>query len=291
MESYKKCIECFFRQARRTASLVTDDPAKFREIEKRIKFYLRNVSLKRAPADLSTCTVKYAYEVTGCADPYLKLKKKYNRIAKNISPRMKNLVKSATDPILMGLKVAVAGNIIDLGILPEFDLDKTIKKAINGKFPLKNYGTFKKLLDRSRNIFYILDNSGEIFFDKPLIEELVKKHSVIAAVKSGPILNDATMDDARDAGITKIVKVITTGNRCLGVNWHRSSKEFKKVFRKTDLILSKGQANYETLDGIKSKASIFFLMQSKCPVVAEYMGAKLGEIIFGMNCSGRACSA
>lgn len=270
-------------QARRTASLVTDDPAKFREIEKRIKSYLRNVSLKRAPADLSTRTVEYAYKVTGCADPYLKLKKKYNRIAKKIYPELNEIVENADDPILMGLKVAVAGNIIDLGILPEFNLDKTIEKAIGGKFPLQSYREFRKLLGKTKKILYILDNSSEVFFDKPLIEKLVKRHSVVAAVKSGPILNDATMEDAKAANLTRFVKVITTGNSCLGVNWRKSSKEFKQAFINADLILSKGQANYETLEGMKIEKPVFFLMQSKCPVVAKYMGAKLGEVIFTGN--------
>lgn len=283
MHSYKGCIDCFLRQARRTTLLVTDDPRKFKQIDRKIRTYLKGVSLERAPADLSTWTVKFAYKVTGCADPYLKLKQKYNRIAKELYPELKKIVGMAPDPILMGLKIAVAGNIIDLGILPEFDLDKTIKKAVGGKFPMRNYRKFRETLESSRKILYILDNSGELFFDKPLIEELIKIHEVIASVKSGPILNDATMDDARLANLTKIVKVITTGNSCLGVNWRKSSKEFKKIFNESDLIIAKGQANYETLDGMKSRAPIFFLMQSKCPVVAKYMGAKLGEIIFIKN--------
>ncbi|OIO00377.1 hypothetical protein COY52_05710 [Candidatus Desantisbacteria bacterium CG_4_10_14_0_8_um_filter_48_22] len=280
MKSYKKCIACFYKQAKRTTNLVTDDPEKLKEINRKIASYLKGVSLKRAPADLSTWTVKFVYGVTGCADPYKKLKDKYNRIAKKAIPWLKKMVVNAPDPILMGLKVAVAGNIIDLGILTEFDLDGTIKKAIGGGFPLKSYKEFRKVLDRSKKILYILDNSGEIVFDRPLIEELIKNHAVTAAVKSGPILNDATMEDAAFAGLTKITRVIKTGNSCLGVNWRLSSKEFKKAFREAGLIISKGQANYETLDGMKTKAPVFFLMQSKCPVVAKYMGVKLGVVLF-----------
>ena len=279
MESYKECIDCFFRQAKRTVNLVTDDPKIFEEIKRKIRVYLKGVSFKRSPADLSTRTVKFVYEMTGCCDPYLKLKRKYNRIAKKLYPELKKVVKSAADPMLMGLKIAVAGNIIDLGILPEFDLNKTIKRAIDGKFPLQNYRRFKKALVNSRKILYLADNSGEIFFDKPLIEELSSKYDVTVGVKSGPILNDATIEDARKANITKIVKVITTGNSCLGVNWRKSSPEFKRIFNESDLILAKGQANYETLEGKKTNKQIFFLMQSKCPVVAKYMGAKLGDII------------
>jgi len=283
MKSYRQCIECFYRQARKTAGLVTDEPDVYREIERRIKNYLKRVSLRRAPADLSTWTVKFVYNVTGCPDPYIELKQRYNRIAGRLYPGLKKMVASAHDPILMGLKIAVAGNIIDLGILDKIDLESTIKKAIGGEFPLENYKKFREILDRSRRILYILDNSGEIFFDKPLVEELAKTHKVIAAVKSGPILNDATMEDARLANLTGLVKVITTGNSCLGVNWSRSGAQFKKAFRNADLVLAKGQANYETLEGLKTKTPIFFLMQSKCPVVAKYMGAKLGDIIFMKN--------
>jgi len=280
MKSYKKCIDCFYRQAKRTTDLVTDNPEIFEKIKEKIKRYLKGVSFKRAPADISTCTVKFVYKVTGCTDPYLKLKQKYNRIAKKLYPRLKKMVNACSDLVLMGLKIAAAGNIIDLGILPNFDIDKTLRKAIKGKFPLKNYRSFRKVLDKSRKILYILDNSGEIFFDKPLIEELINAHKVIVSVKSGPILNDATMEDAHAAGLTKVVNVITTGNSCLGVNWRKSSRQFKEAFDDADLIFSKGQANYETLDGIKTDKPIFFLMQSKCPVVAKYIDAKLGDIIF-----------
>ena len=283
MKSYQKCIACFYKQAKRTAGLVTDDPEKLEKINRKIRNYLKGVSFKRAPADLSTWTVKFVYNVTGCPDPYKKLKDKYNRIAKKVIPRLKKMVVNAADPVLMGLKVAVAGNIIDLGILTEFDLGGTIKKAIGGGFPLKSYKEFRKVLDRSKKILYILDNSGEIVFDRPLIEELLKNHMVTAAVKSGPILNDATMEDAEFAGLTKITRVIKTGNSCLGVNWRLSSKAFKKAFNEADLIISKGQANYETLDGMKTRAPVFFLMQSKCPVVAKYMKAKLGEVLFLPN--------
>jgi damage-control phosphatase, subfamily I len=283
MKTYKECIDCFFRQARRTAKLVTDDTEKLAQIDKKAGKYLKRVSFDRIPADLSSRVLKFVCEVTGCADPYRKLKKKYNRIAKEFYPELKKIVIDAPDPILMGLKVAVAGNIIDLGILPEFDLDKTIRKAVGGKFPMRNYKKFRKVLEKSEKILYIMDNSGEIFFDKPLIEELVKTHDVTVSVKSGPILNDATMEDARAANIAKIAKVVPTGNSCLGVDWRKSSQEFKKIFNESDLIISKGQANYETLDGMESKVPIFFLLQSKCPVVARYVGVKQGDIIFNGN--------
>ena len=283
MQTKKKCIRCFYKQARRTAGFVTNDPAKFKKIDNRIKSYLKRVSFECSPADISTWCVKIAHDVIGCNDPYSGLKQKYTKIAASFYPKLKKIVKSAADPVLMGLRVAVAGNIIDLGILKTINIEKTLKKALHGNFPLGTYRDFKKVLDGAQKILYVTDNSGEIFFDRPLIEELIKTHKVIISVKSNPILNDATMQDAINTGLTKIAKVITTGNGCLGVNWKRSSMQFRKTFRNSDLILAKGQANYETLENFRSKKPIFMLSQSKCPMVAEYMGIKVGEIVFLQN--------
>jgi len=283
MHSYKKCIQCFFDQAERTALLVGADEKKCAEIKKKISNYLKNVSFLRSPADLSNRAIEIACEVTGTADPYLTLKKKYNRIAKKLYPKLMRFMFSAKDKLLMAIKLAIAGNIIDLGILIKIDIDKTIKKAINSDLTGKNYKLLKQMLERPKSILYICDNAGEIVFDRILVNELAKKHNVTVSVKSGPVINDAMMEDAEYAGITKLAKVITTGNNCLGVVWRKSSKEFKKAFKSSDLIISKGQANYETLEGFKTDRPIFFLMQSKCPVVAGYMKVKLGEALLKTN--------
>ena len=283
MKSYKKCIKCFFDQADRTALLVGADEGKRKEIRRKIKNYLKNVSFLRSPADLSNRAIEIACEVTGVPDPYLHLKEKYNRIAKKLYPKLKKIMMGAKDRLLMSIKMAIAGNIIDLGILINIDIDKTIKKAIGTNFAGRNYNLLKKMLEKPRNILYICDNAGEIVFDRLLIEELLKKHQVVVSVKSGPVINDAMAKDAKYAGISKITKVITTGNGCLGVVWRRSSKEFKDAFKNADLIISKGQANYETLEGFKTDRPIFFLMQSKCPVVAGYMKKKLGETLLETN--------
>lgn len=283
MHTHKECIQCFFDQAERTASIAGADERKLEEIRKKIKKYVKTVSFLRSPADLSNRAVEIACEVTGVRDPYLLLKEKYNRVAKKLYPKLAKLKFSARDKLLLAIKIAIAGNIIDLGILKSFDLDKTIKKAIRTDLTGKNYDLLKKLLGKPKKILYICDNAGEIVFDRMLIEELLKKHNVTVSVKSGPVINDATIKDAKYAGITKIAKVITTGNSCLGVIWRRSSKQFKDIFKRSDLIISKGQANYETLEGLKTDRPIFFLMQSKCPVVAGYMKVKLGEALLETN--------
>jgi uncharacterized protein with ATP-grasp and redox domains len=117
---------------------------------------------------------------------------------------------------------------------------------------------------------YIGDNSGEIIFDKFLIENL-PAHKVTYVVKGGPIVNDATMDDAISTGIVDLVKVIDNGHFAQGTILKDCSSTFKNAFNKADLVISKGQANFETLSDIKDKA-IFFLLRAKCNSVASAIG-------------------
>ncbi|MEI6219261.1 MAG: ARMT1-like domain-containing protein, partial [bacterium] len=138
-------------------------------------------------------------------------------------------------------------------------------------------------LGPGRHLLYLGDNSGEIVFDTLLVEQILKTGTTVTyTVKSGPIINDATMDDAVVSGMTKLTKVIETGSDDIGVNWRRSSKQFKKAFSSSDVIIAKGHGNFETCDELPG--NIYSLLKAKCNVVAAVLGVKLGDMVFHHTC-------
>jgi len=102
---------------------------------------------------------------------------------------------------------------------------------------------------------------------------------VVLSVKSGPIINDATVDDARQAGLDRMGRIIETGNNFIGINLKQASPEFSREFEDADMIISKGQGNFESLDEIKGK-KIFFLLKAKCEKIARELGVNYLDVVF-----------
>jgi uncharacterized protein with ATP-grasp and redox domains len=126
---------------------------------------------------------------------------------------------------------------------------------------------------------YLADNAGETFLDRILIEELVKREvKVTYVVKDAAILNDATFQDAEISGVAQVARVISTGTDCMGILFNECSDEFLKEFKMSELVISKGQGNYESLNDTLNK-EIFFLLKIKCPLIAENIGYNVGSLV------------
>ncbi|MGM0366836.1 MAG: damage-control phosphatase ARMT1 family protein, partial [Actinomycetota bacterium] len=143
---------------------------------------------------------------------------------------------------------------------------------------INDFPRFKADLKKAKNILYIGDNAGEIVFDRVFLEELIKEQkNIVFSVKSGPIINDATREDAEEAGINNLVKVIETGTDRSGVNFQYISEEFLKEFKKADLVISKGQANFECLDSVDKNT--YFILKAKCRQVASCLKAGYLDVV------------
>jgi len=249
-----------------------------RELQK-----LENIDYDLSPAANSDIAYIVFREVTGIKDPYYDLKRKYNSLALDIYPELEKVVDSAEDRLYTAAEVAVAGNVIDFGIdikkADTLDLNKIIKDLLKMQLPVDGYNKFKESLKNSTNILYITDNAGEIVFDKIFIKELVRLNKkTVLTVKSYPIINDATLEDAVEAKLDNLARVIETGNGCIGINMDDSSDTFLEEFKKADLIIAKGHGNFETLDEID--ANIFFLLKAKCEKVAGDLGVRYLDVVF-----------
>ena len=236
---------------------------------------LKRLDLSSTPPEMGDEIHRLVREVTGSDDPYRAVKEHSTRQALALYPRLKALVSEAPDPLGRAVRLAIAGNIIDLGPAGEYDLWATIERVMAQPFAIDDSADFRDALAGAKWVLYLADNAGETVFDRVLIEAL--RQSVVYAAKGGPILNDATVNDALAAGLDEIAEVISTGSDAPGTILDRCTEDFRRRYNEAELIIAKGQANYETLS--TERKGIFFLLQTKCPVIAQDVGVPTGSIV------------
>jgi hypothetical protein len=236
------------------------------------------------PAVIATAAIKAAEELFGGVDPFLEMKVRtteealslYRAMVPDVATRLATM--TPVERIRYCSKLAAVGNIIDVGVGLEFDLEKTLAETMATRLAIDDSERFYEATMAGESLLVISDNAGEIVFDRFLMDEVVGLgKQVYLSVKSGPILNDATLDDARRAGIGEPVRVIETGSSSLGVIFEECNEEFRDIFRSAGVVLSKGQANYETLD--ESPRDVFFILRAKCPIVARHLGVPTGSSV------------
>ena len=271
------CVPCFMRQALEAARMATDDERLQAEVLRKVSALMAELSYAQSPPDIAHRVHALVRDVTGNPDPYQKIKEKDNRLALNMYPWLKEIVeKSSNDRLYAAVKLAVAGNIIDYGVSQAFNVKDTVATVLKKDFAIDKYPEFKKQLNDAKTIMYLADNAGEIVFDRVLIEEL-EDRDVTLVVKGGPILNDATIDDVKSCGLENLVDVEYIGNGTPGSGYERTDQKFSSKLRSADLVISKGQGNYE---GLSSERYIYFLLMAKCPLIARNIGVDKGSIVF-----------
>jgi len=275
MKSYLDCYPCFFTQAIRTSKMITSDDKKIWQILNEVSLSIPDVPFGATPPEIGREVYRIISERTGIKDPYRKIKEKCTRQALSLYPELKKLINSSEDRLMTAVRLSIAGNIIDFGANFDFDLKKDVGTILSQDFSINHYREFCEALDRARKILYLADNAGETVFDRLLIEEINKP--VIYAVRARPIINDATREDALLAGIDKVAEIMSSGCDAPGNILKYCSDEFLKVYRSADLIISKGQGNYEGLSD--EDRPIFFLLKAKCHVIARDIGIDEGSII------------
>jgi len=279
MKTYLDCLPCFVRQALDAVRLVTDEPGVQEQVLRQVLAELGRIDLGWKPPQMGQKIHRLVREVVGVKDPYRKVKRRFNDAALKIYSRMRQLVIESEDPLEAAIRLAIAGNIIDFGVngaLQESDLEQTISECLDADFTEVQLEDFRNAVNEAEDILYLADNAGEIIFDRLLIEQLpIEKITV--AVKGSPVINDATMEDAILAGLPKIVEVIDNGSDAPGTILESCSQSFRDRFEKADLIIAKGQGNYETLND--ADKNIFFILKAKCPVIARDISCATGAAL------------
>ncbi|MBC2711387.1 MAG: DUF89 family protein [Desulfosarcina sp.] len=279
MRTYLDCFPCFLKQALRAARIATDDEIKIKRVLDEVGMMLRDIPLDSTPPQSGRLIYRKVSEVTGDSDPYREIKKESTQKALSLYPYLKSRVEKANDRLLTAIRIAIAGNVIDFGAYGNFDLNREVDEVFEKDFAVFDYNKFKHGLDKAREILYIGDNAGECVFDRILIEEITKP--VTYVVRDAPIINDATYEDAVQAGIDSIATIISSGTDAPGAILETCSAEFKKMYHHSNFIISKGQGNYEALSN--EMGPIFFLLKIKCQVIANDIGVDEGDIVLKAN--------
>jgi uncharacterized protein with ATP-grasp and redox domains len=278
-----ECLPCFMRQALNVAKLVApEDQGLQRQLVRAFARHLGEADLDRPPPDVAGDLYPLALEVTGCADPYLKIKLRSNERVLELLPGLEKAVDRASDPLRAALALAVAGNLIDYGTGHSYDWEKALTEAVNEdfakSFAIDDYARFAAEAQNTR-VLVIGDNAGEIVLDTLLVRQLQGKGcQVTYAVRGKPILNDALMEDAEAAGMTSLCRVMDSGTDAPGAVLRRCAPAFVQEMRETDVVLSKGQGNYEALEN--NRLGVYYAFKAKCAVVARQLGVEEEAGIF-----------
>lgn len=276
------CLPCFYGQIARTLNYAGVNGDRGREITHKAETIIANASLDEVPARTTTLIHRLLRQETG-SDPYRQVKEAYNHIALGMLPDLKRRSAGSADQLQAAVRAAIAGNVIDFGIYETIDLNRSVDESFRLPLSQEDYRAFTQAVDHSKRILYLCDNAGEIVFDRVLLEKLRQMgKQVTAVVKGTPVINDATLDDAVTAGLMDTAAVIDNGNDGIGTLLESCSPEFINAYRSADMIISKGQANYETLLS-SGDERIFFLFKVKCRVVARVMGREDGDIVLMRN--------
>lgn len=280
MRSSLDCLECIVKQALRASRIAGDDKDKQRQVINAVVAGIPAMDLAESPAVLSLGAYYLVHEVFCISDAYKSMKDEQNKMALGLEPELEELVRSSSEPLKTAVRLAAAGNIIDLGILHAHEIDphEAIRQAMSAPLAVEDMDLFLRDLTTCHDFLYLLDNAGEIVFDKVLIRELSKHTRVTAVVKAAPIINDACMEDAEQVGLTSLCEVIDNGGAFVGSPLSLVPKRFIERMTKADIILGKGQGNYETVDDFDG--NVYLLLKMKCDVVAQHCGIPLGEAAF-----------
>ncbi len=278
MNTAYDCIPCFVQQTLNAVRLASSDKKVHALVLREVLKELSLMDLDLCPPAMSQQIHRIVRRHAGNHDPYRFVKEKYNRFVLTLYPSLDAMVATSDNPFESAVRLAIAGNIIDFGVNTIID-QAVIEDTIAATMAEPLGGDLENLEESifsAENILYLGDNTGEIVFDKLLINRLPIDR-VTFAVRGMPIINDATMEDAVMVGMTDLVPVVDNGSDAPGTILEQCSEDFRKVFEAADLVIAKGQGNYETLSG--SSKNIFFLLKAKCPVVANHIGCHVGASI------------
>ncbi|AEA33552.1 damage-control phosphatase ARMT1 family protein [Hippea maritima] len=286
MRVHAECYQCFISQAIRSSRLFYEDRQHLLRPAQEVVRILRDINVELPPPLISEDVYGTIRKSLGIEDPYKQIKRKYNDIALKYEDFAVSEIEQANDPLLYAIRLSLAGNIIDFGSqIGSFSLENTIDEVVKNPLDLTDFDLFEKDLQKADRVVLLADNAGEIVFDKILlktIKELYPKKELFIIVRGGPIINDVSLEDALYVGIDKIAKVIDSGQLIPGF-WPDFAKgECKTVYESADIVISKGQGNFETLSEFEDRR-VYFLFLIKCSVVAHYLGLKKLSKIFIRN--------
>jgi len=279
MKTSLNCIPCFIHQTLNALEMLGADMCVRQRVLREVLRRSSEMDLINSPPAMGKVIHDLIQRECQVPDPYREVKERFNRLALALYSDLAKKVKNSPHPLDMAIRLAIAGNIIDFGIhtrLQMSQVHQSIRDALEAPLEPTAFRLFSQAVEEADRILYLGDNAGEIVFDRILIE-ILPREKITFVVKGGPIINDALKEDAEFAGLADLVPIIDNGANAPGTILELCSAEFVRKFQEADLVIAKGQGNFETLNDAPKK--IFFLLKAKCPVVAEHIGCALNSML------------
>lgn len=275
------CLPCQLRQILEAARLATNHTEKQEQIMKdALQLSLDYKSFSESP-EMGRALQQIIVKHTGVLDPYKEIKDENIKEALKLYPMLQRFVAKQDKKLYWALKTAATGNIIDSAVYSDINIEDSVINGLEKEFAICNIERLEKELKQAKNVLIIGDNAGETVFDRILIAQFAHLDTTYA-VRSGPAINDATLEDAHASGLDECSRLISTGCNVPGVILDECSKEFLDIFCGADIVICKGQGNYESLSEY-NKRSMFFLLKAKCSVLARLLGVSINDYVFKWN--------
>ncbi len=279
MRTSLECIPCFVRQGLDALREVCDNDIEIERILKMIMTDIVTFDTALSPPEMGRMIHALVRLELGCADPYRAIKQRSTQEALRVMPEIQARIEHSSRPFHTATRFAIAGNILDYALVSVWNKDQlgdTLAKAECHPVDEVQIEALRQAIDQAETVLWLADNAGETVFDRLLIERLPGK-KIIYAVKQSPVINDATRQDAIEAGLAPWVELIDNGTDAPGTVLSLCSSAFREVFDRADLVIAKGQANFETLNEVDR--DVHFLTQIKCAVIARHYGYEVGDWI------------
>jgi len=278
MKTYVECLPCLLRQALQVARITQCSEDQQVHILQAVSTIIAGLDVSKSPPANANPVYRKIAEITGCEDPYFQKKQTSNEQAKQIVPRLREEIQGTEHELSFAVRFAIAGNIIDYGASRTFDIEAALARSRSARPVIDHFQQFSdavKQLTKESKVLYLADNCGEIIYDSLLIEYLHRLGvDITIAVKDGPIINDALVEDAFTAGLNVYGRIISNGGRFPGTELEECSAEFVDIFKAADLVIAKGQGNFESLSEVDR--DVFFLLMIKCSVAAKHIAELTG---------------
>ena len=284
MKTYFDCIPCLGKQILEVAGMLEGEEEKQNEAVKKMLASFAEYDLQDPPPVFAQRLARIARPYLDGRDPFHDIKERFNTLAMHILPDLQVNVKEAADPFGLAVRLCIVGNIIDSGVVSIKLEEAAVEEEIMNASREEIFGEtepFRESFLNAERILWLGDNAGEIVLDQLLLS-FIEPQKITIAVRGMPILNDATMVDAEETGLTSLYRVIENGSDAPGTILDDCSPEFMEAFARADLIVSKGQGNYETLSSLPDHR-IYYLLKAKCPVIARDIGCDVGRLVIARN--------
>ena len=275
MKTVLECLPCLSRNAVVLAERSSDDPLIRGRIVRDSMKMLADADLSQPPPFYAAEIMKITMDHCSCpqTDFYRDDKEKSTALAKKLLQELDAIPEYDPDSFESRLRLAIAGNILDFGVFSDLNLNEalqTIRQAFTAPIDFEAMRKLEKRIASARKILYVLDNCGECVFDRVFME--LFKDKVTVGVRGQNSLNDVTRKELAESGYGPEIPIVDNGSNIPGTMTEFLPDSFKSVMESADLIIAKGQGNFETMNEISLPVSFLFL--AKCPVVIRLVGAE-----------------